>query len=194
MITNLENTLSHLKMIYKSIDNTPVSKEPLIVKPCNILQWHPELNQYSIKINNLILRGNFCKIYPKRMIKNKEINVHQIVACEMGNECKSILNGLYCKFWHDPVHLLELKNNNYIKEKFYTETIKNTRNFIDTAWIYDPDGNPKNVRTFGSKDTLDNDISLIKVSKQQRFGVEEMKQRVMSDLLVLLMLNENGLA
>lgn len=194
MVIKLENTLNHVKNAYKLINDISPPKEIVPIKPTNILQWHPDLNQYSLKINNLQLRGNFAKIYPRRMIKNKELNIHQIVPCASGNACKNILGGSYCKFWHDPIMLLNLKNSGQITEKFYLETIKYTRNFTDTSWLYDPDGDPKNVRTFGSKDTLDNDISLIKVSKTHRFGVEEMKMRVMSDLLVLLSLNENGIA
>jgi hypothetical protein len=194
MIATLENTLSYIKTVHKSLDTTPTSKEILPVKPSNIVQWHPELNQYSIKINNLLLRGNYVNIYNKHLVKKTGINIHQIVACEMGNKCKNILDGIYCKFWHDPVQLLELKNTNQITEAFYLKTIQYTRNFVDTAWVYDPDGKPARVRTFGSKSTLTNDISLIKVSEHHRFGVEEMKQQVVHDLLVLLALNENGIA
>ena len=157
----------------------------------------PELNQYSIKLNNLTLRGNFSNIYSKKMLQNERIKAHQVTICMQKNNCCNILSKKYCKFWHDPLDLLELKNNGLISEEFYQETIQYTRNFSNTAWIYSntlyrSDLN-RNMRSIGSKSSLINDIALCKISPEYKIDIENMKHQVMHDLLVLLVLNEHSL-
>jgi hypothetical protein len=203
MIANLENTLLMVKNNYKNfVTNTKNKPKSLdlnlpIIKSNNNIKWMPEINQYSLKINNLVLRGNFANIYNKNMVNNERIQTHQVVPCMEKNECKNILNGEYCKFWHDPMDLLLLKNNNTITESFYNEMIKYTRNFANTSWIYSPDSVPlvgsKNMRLIGSKSQLERDISMIKVSELYRDNMETMKQQVMHDILILLVLSEHGL-
>jgi hypothetical protein len=213
MISFIEQTLLYMKKKYTeqniNLEDKCLrpSKNTLIknVKPIELfdktkinrvdLMWSDDINQYSIKINNLILRGNIGNIYDKKIIYQKNICAHQVTPCFNGNRCSAILSQKYCKYYHDPVELIQLKNDNIISEEFYQTTIKYTRNFSNTSWIYtNINSNNRNMKYIGSKSNLDNDISILKLSKDRKKIIENMKQLVFHDLLVLLILNENGLA
>ena len=86
--------------------------------------------------------------------------------------------------------LLELKNNKIISDQFYQKCIKLTRNFSSTSWIYSPNSKNNNMRCIGSKSTIDYDIACIKSSDTYKNHIENMKQQVMHDLLILLKLSE----
>lgn len=187
MIKNLEDVLKVVKEKYGKF-NTVVGKTDT-----NIVTFQQELNRYKIEINNLTLYGNIGNIYDKKIILNDKIPVNQVQPCFKKNECRNILGMHYCKFWHDPADLLELKNNHIITDEYYERTIKYIRNFANTSWIYSSTFN-KNVRCIGSKYSLENDVKLIKLSEDYKLQVENMKAQVAHDLLVLLYLNERGLA
>lgn len=160
------------------------------------LQWIQELNQFHIKINNLSLYGNIGNIYDKKILKNDRIQAHQVVACAKQNNCNNILSQQYCKFWHDPINLLELKKNKIISDDFYYTTIKYKRNFASTTWIYTSDINLSNtnLRSLGSAATLPNDLLVAKLSSNRKVYIDNMKAQVMHDLLILVFLSEHGLA
>jgi hypothetical protein len=156
------------------------------------LKWIPELNQYEIKIDNLVLRGNLANIYDKNMINNDNICAHQVIPCKNKNNCYNILSHQYCKYYHNPMDLIKLKNSLVITQEFYNQTIKYTRNFASTSWLYSPIKNKKNtyMRSIGSKTTLDDDINIMKL-KDAKEEIENMKQQVMHDLLVLLKIEKS---
>jgi hypothetical protein len=210
MIFNIESALTFIKNQFKKIANEPdeeIVENPKFIKSVNItslnalntfnkinLGWVSEINQYTLKINNLVLRGNIGNIYDSKILLNDRIQAHQVVICSKGNNCSNILSNQYCKFFHDPMDLLELKNNKIISDQFYQNCIKLTRNFSSTSWIYSTDVNRKsNMRCIGSKSTIDYDIACIKTLDVYKTNIENMKQQVMHDLLILLKLSECNL-
>lgn len=162
----------------------------------NVLYWLPELNQYIININNMILRGNIGNIYDKKIIQNNKIKAHQVVICAEANNCKNVLSEQYCKFWHDPVDLIVLKDNKIISDEYYYRTIQHTRNFANTSWIYSSDKPTanSNMRHIGAASRLRNDIALCKISNIYKTQIKNLKAQIMHDLLILLTLHEQGLA
>jgi hypothetical protein len=159
------------------------------------INWVPSINQYYIKINNLILRGNLANIYDKKILLNDKIHAYQVKICSKKNDCLNILTNVYCKYYHDPLELLELKNKGKITNEFYLQTIQYTRNFSNTAWIYSNSLKPyikNNMRCIGSKSSLNNDISMMKIVPNYEC-IDDMKQQVMHDILILLKLSEAGL-
>lgn len=205
MISYMENTLLLLKDKYDNyLRNKEKKKKDIDLKAINIslyshttnhinLNLINETNQYSIKINNLILYGNIGNIYDKNILLNDKIQAHQVVPCVYKNECKNILNNKYCKYFHDPNQLFELKILKIISADFYDETIKYVRNFANTSWIYTPTYT-SNTRCIGSNASLLNDIQIATLSQKYKNNIETMKQQVMHDLLILLVLSENNLA
>lgn len=213
MIHYLEKTLLYIKLKYENTINTDkyekninIATSSHVIKNCSYtslyinspniinLYYIDELKQYSIKINNLILRGNLGNIYDKKILQNDNIKAHQVMCCQYRNKCNNILNEQYCKYFHDPLDLFLLKNSKTISEKFYLECIKYVRNFSNTSWLYTPDKPmSKNVRLIGSKSTLANDTKLVKISQNYKDSIENMKMQVMHDLLVLLSLTESNI-
>jgi len=213
MIFNVETVLIFIKNQFNKIDididkNEEIIDNPKFIKNVNVtsltslnsinkvnLGWVGEINQYSLKINNLVIRGNIGNIYDSKMLLNDRIQAHQVVICSKGNTCSNILSNQYCKFFHDPMDLLDLKNNKIISDQFYQKCIKLTRNFSSTSWIYSTDVNRKsNMRCIGSKSTIDYDIACIKTLDVYKANIENMKHQVMHDLLILLKLSECNLA
>ena len=216
MISILQNTLKKVKENYEKfiiLAASPVladDPKPIVsfirnvklisdytLVPNNInLCYTPELNKYSLKINNMTISGNLGNVYNNKILKRGRVQTHQVSICEYRNNCNNILSKQYCKFYHDPADLIVLRNSKIISEAFYKETIKYTRNFSNTSWLYIDNDNPnqnKNMRCIGSKNTITNDILLCKVSNF-KLQIENMKMQVMHDILVLLMLNEHNLA
>jgi hypothetical protein len=205
MIFHMENTLLAVKEKYKkyiaveverpNIEFKNVNNTSLYINmpECVNLNWISELNQYSIKINNLVLRGNIGNIYDKRILLNDRIHAHQVVPCSYGNKCKAILSEKYCKYYHDPMQLLALKNSKLISEDFFTECKKYIRNFSNTSWVY-TSAYSTNMRCIGSRTSLLNDMQIASVSANYQANIETMKQQVMHDILVLLLLSQNNLA
>jgi hypothetical protein len=211
MILCIETTLLQIKSKYKKYVSTAFTKEiekkepTLLLKTINNtslyvnqlnrvnLNWIQEINQYSLKINNLVLFGNIGNIYDKKILLNDKIQAHQVVECMHKNACKNILSEKYCKYFHNPLDLLKLKNEKLISNEFYETTCKFVRCFSNVSWVYSSDYSP-NTRCIGSKCSLLNDIQIASVSQNYKINIENMKQQVMHDLLILLVLNEHNLA
>lgn len=149
------------------------------------IKYLPEYNQYYIKIDDIEIRGNIGTIYDKKILQNDKILAHQVVKCIHKNNCTNILQETYCKFYHDPQDLEKLKNNKIISDKFYQTTIKYTRNFANTSWMYDSSTNNNYMRKIGSSHSLNYDINKLKINKQYFSQIEDLKQQIMHDLLVL---------
>jgi hypothetical protein len=163
----------------------------------NNIYYIQDINQYCIKINNMILRGNIGNIYMKQMLTQNNL-ITNIFICNKFNECKNILNNEVCKFYHDPLELLKLKDKNIISDAFYKKQISNTKNFINTSWMYYnsfKNKRNKHMRNFGSKAYLKYDIDYMKISKDKSImmDIENFKLQVMHDILILLSLHDNKL-
>ena len=193
IIQTLETTLNSIKDKLRAAN---FAEEPLQPPPGlspeklagrnNDIIYNAEMNQYELTIGNLQLRGNIGNIYDKKLLLNDRIKAHQVIKCYNKNRCFNILHQEYCKFWHDPADLIVLRNNGIISNEFYLNTIKYTRNFSNTSFIYNPGPSTnKHVRLIGSKNSLENDIKLVKASCDHQYSVENMKAQVMHDILVL---------
>lgn len=102
--------------------------------PIMPIYWINSLKQFGINLGGMILRGNIGNIYNKNIIlKNNKLS--NIIYCNKQNKCTNILKQNYCKFYHYPLELIILKNNEIITEEFYNKQLS-SRNFINTSWIY----------------------------------------------------------
>lgn len=208
MINYLEETIKTVKSKYESFKEkeevgikevelrnvTPMPYRYISIMPMETnLYWIPELNQYMVKINNMVLRGNLANIYDNKILYKSNIKAHQVVQCCEGNHCANIRAEKYCKYYHDPADLYELKKEGVITDKYFASAKELTRNFSNTSWLYSG-GDNLNMRKIGSKSNLKYDIAALKINrKRARILIENMKQQVMHDILVLLILNEEGL-
>jgi len=151
---------------------------------CIHVKYDDETNQYCCSIDGIELRGNIGNIYDRNILKNDKIKAHQVSICKMGNKCHKILKEKYCKFYHDPADLLILKNIGTISEKYYENIKKKNRNFSNTSWIYTTFGNHHNMRSFGSKSTLKNDIDNLKIRNTLEIEIKNFEQQLMHDILI----------
>lgn len=184
--TMIKNNVKHLKYA------KPIYQNNITNYIMNDIYWCEEINQYYLKINNLVLYGNISNIYTKQMVKNNN-NIHQLTPCVYKNNCDKVLSNTYCKFWHDPKDLIILKNNRIITDDYYFKTIQLTRNFTNTSWLYTNtvmNNTPQNMRYIGNGATLNNDIALCRISNTYKEQIENFKAQVMHDLLILLKLTE----
>lgn len=167
--------------------------ENLIDVQSTPIYWVSSIKQYAINLGGMILRGNIGKIYNKNIIL-KNNNLANITYCNKGNNCQNILKNKYCKFYHDPIELLDLKNSYKISEKTYCHLLT-PKNFTNTSWIYtDYPEKPNNsyMRTFGSGDTLAHYIKLAKLTDDP-INKNNYSDQTIHDILVLYAIHLNGL-
>ena len=201
------------KISINNIDNIP-----------NIpIYYIEELNQYAIKINGILYRGNIGNIYSKisiNCIKNQDLKetggdddssnikkkktIKQIVTCKYKNKCYNLLHiSKICNFYHDIKDLYELLQNNIISIEKYN-LYKNTyKNFIDTNWIYtnkNKNDKNKNVRHFGSYENLLYDMQILQIDKVNQTNnsknipeIENFKSQLIHDILIGNELSKNNL-
>jgi hypothetical protein len=194
--------------------------------PNTHLYYISDINQYAIKINNIIYRGNIGNIYNKDDINNNKINsscksespiniekTNQILYCKYGNSCNNLLKKKeICNFYHDPCDINILYKKKIIdlhKFNMYKTTYKN---FINTNWLYVnsiKNNKNKNMRHFGSKNNLINDIRILKLNNNFNtipetsdvndvedpniLSVKNFKSQLIHDILVLDELKKNNL-
>jgi hypothetical protein len=103
-------------------------------------------NEFAIKINNNLIKGNIGNIFDKKQDKDK----FNIMKCKNKN-----CNTINCKFYHDS------NNKNFDDNKYYI------RNYMDYSWNYikynknskiNHLNNKKNTRFVGSRDTILQDL------------------------------------
>jgi hypothetical protein len=121
-------------------------------EPGNIY-YVPLINQHVLKIvtgsKTILIRGNPTTIYDRKQLRrNSNIVTHQVVACKHANNCNRIRQKKYCKFYHDPIDLLDLVVDDVVDVSFYRETIKHIRKFSNTSWLYVNDDLPHFRNTF----------------------------------------------
>jgi hypothetical protein len=158
--------------------------------PNTPMYWVKNINQFAIRINDTVLRGTVGNIYNSSNIK-RNISTNQTIICKNKNNCSNLFNNNTCKFYHDPLELLKLVNANKLDPTKF-ETYKNIhRNFINTSWLYTDQystNKNKTMRHFGSKNTLKNEIDLMKLDNSMINSnkIDNFKQQTMHDLLVCM--------
>lgn len=165
--------------------------------PNTPLYWVADINQYAIHVNGVLLRGNIGNIYNKNHIKKNKI-VHQIAICKHKNSCRSILNSEICKFYHDPIELMQLVKCKKMNIDTFNKYKNLHRNFLNTSWIYTelPRNNSNNLmRHFGSRNTLKHEFDLMKINNERinESNIDNFRQQCMHDILVVMGLNQYGL-
>ncbi len=142
--------------------------------PDTPVYWVNSLKQFALSINGTILRGNIGNIYEK----HTSTGMHNIKKCRTGCSAKSKKP---CKYFHDP---LDQKNRDPI------------RNFTNSSWLFTT--SPKNtkntnLRHVGSRNTLHNDLYLMKYDKNASSEIDTRFYQTMHDLLVILSMDQYNL-
>lgn len=129
-----------------------------------------DINQFAIKINGVVIRGNIGNIYDG----SKHISGRRIRHCN-NMLCKTGENKKKCMFYHDP---LIFKDKNDIK------------NHLSSSWFYTNNSkNKKNacMRHVGNRNTLKNDINIVKYDV---YEVLKYMDQTIHDILVIMAMNE----
>lgn len=156
------------------------------------LYWIKSLNQFAIRINGTVFRGNVGNIYVKNSTRgNIPVNVSK---CKYVEKCPQLLSGKRCKFYHD----IESVNALHIKQKITDATLelyKNTyQNFNNMSWLYVDDAfrsTNSHMRFVGNRNTLRNDIEMSKFRGVD--WVDGYKSQMFHDFLVMMAINQMGL-
>ena len=185
--TNDKKTIiSNIKTKVKYVDN-------INDIPNTQIYWIKDLQQFAIRINDVIIRGNLGNIYgsyntshniSKRNSFLSMINDSKINQCSYGSQCEKLKNNK-CEFYHDPIDLLK------IGKSIDTPII---RNFTSLSWIYTHYNNKKNkyMRHIGSKDSLLLDINKLKRNKRNyEIETNKINNQCMHDILTLIVINNN---
>ena len=158
--------------------------------PNSPIYWIKNINQFGIRVGGTLLRGNVGNVYYKKHIQDN-YDVRQTLICKYGNKCKSLFEKRKCKFYHDPVDLLQLLNCGLITKQTYKR--QNThRNFMNTSWMMtDMPTNKKNasMRHFGSRNTLRYEFDLMSIENGNH-GIQNFKHQLMHDILVMAGMHE----
>ena len=142
------------------------------------LYYLKEFDQFAIKINGHIFRGNIGNIINSN-IPNKKNN-KLLITCMYGKECTHIDKNK-CTFYHD---VLDYKkyNTTILQERLDKQI--HIRNFQDKSWLYTPEAQNiknKHMRHIGSRNRLSMDIPLIADIEKNLI-----KDQLIHDLLVSL--------
>ena len=160
------------------------------------LYWVSNINQFAIQLNGVIFRGNIGNIYNSNDIKmDTKLENNQIVICKYGSNCKNIADGKICKFFHDPLDLLQLVNAGKMTAELYNIYKEKIRNFVNTSWIYTEFPNNYNnssMRHFGSRNVLHHELDLMKLNNNYK-EIDNFRHQCIHDILVVMGLNQYGL-
>jgi len=148
--------------------------------PDTPLYWVNSLQQFAISINGTILRGNIGNIYEK----NTASGMFNIKECRNYEKC--LKRKRRCKYFHDPLKI----------KKMNAEAKDPIRNFTNSSWLFT--SSPKNVkninlRHIGNRNTLGNDLYLMKYDKTYPVEANSRFYQTMHDLLVLLTMDQYNL-
>ena len=148
--------------------------------PDTPIYWVNSLKQFAISINGTLLWGNIGNIYEK----NTTSRMYNVKECKNYERCAT--KKKRCKYYHDPIKLKEMGIE--IKDP--------VRNFTNSSWLFTTA--PKNIknmnlRHIGNRNTLSNDLYLMKFDKNYQQEVNTRYNQTMHDLLVLLCIDQHNL-
>lgn len=185
LLSFLESATEKVKANYNAFLSNNDIKRP----DSKIINYNEETNQYHCNIDGLILRGAAGNIYDRNFIRNSRIHAHQVIHCKDGNLCKYVLTQTYCKFYHDPEDLLILQKAGIISPEYYKQTIKYTRNFSNSSWVFTSNNN-KYMRQFGSLASLELDLKRLELKGEKEDAIKNYKEQVIHDLLILQIIDK----
>lgn len=162
---NINNTITDIPVIYVNTENEIKNTEIYYIKT---------LDQFAIKINNKLIKGNIGNIYSKKELKKKDNLVKNIIKCKYTN-CDNI----NCKYYHDKNVNTNFKSNNYYIRNF----LNHSWNYIQTNKLKQKNNNSIN-RFIGSRDTLFQDLIYINNDE-----IELREHQLMHDLLTYQIIN-----
>lgn len=144
--------------------------------PNTPIYWVKNLNQFAIKINNVVFRGNIGNILECK-------SVYHNVPCKYGKDCVDFRNNK-CRFFHDPI------------EDDYGKLL--IRNFVQNNFLYSEkrSNKTKHMIHFGSRDNLCLELTLLKQYIRNKKFQDEPKRfldQTMHNILVCLALKEFGI-
>lgn len=183
---NDDESKTELKMMLHFLNKAITAVELSLSNPQQLtVNYDAELNRHSIKIGSSIIHGEIGNIYYTRRTPRQ-----QTIECKFGNECLQIQKEKKCKFYHEPSELLKLVKNKVISQQFYEETIKCTRNFENTSWMYTSNGNRPYMRQFGSKIRLKYDLTMLFSRPTKTLEINTFKAQLAHDILLFLELEK----
>lgn len=127
--------------------------------PNQYIYWVKSINKFAIKINGTVLEGGIGEIY------NKSKNPIGAKKCCRDMNCKGISGE--CKYYHST----------------------GIRNWTNSSWLYTSDSITKSnleLRHFGSKSELYNDLQTLKSSLLLPTFLKKYKEQTIHDILVML--------
>lgn len=163
----------HMRMVAPNVSIKANTIDSLNQLPDAPMYWVKDVQQFAISINGTILRGNIGNIYEKNDINKKNVR-----ECKKYDKCLS--RDTPCNYFHDPI---KLKNTSY-------------RNFMNNSWLYtDAPRSSKNynMRHFGNRNTLSNDIHLLKFDRTYKHEIRTRFFQTMHDLLIILSIGHYSL-
>lgn len=142
--------------------------------PNTPLYWIESLGQFGTRINGVLLRGNIGNI-----------QTTPIRSCSKGINCPFLRKGKYCKYYHDIRDVKSVREVTEIPEDTYLMYSK-PRNYLNVSWLYTKGlktQKNKNMRFFGSRNTLKTDIQIESIeNKTDWIGLQ--RDQTFHDLLV----------
>jgi hypothetical protein len=168
--------------------------------PNNYIYWIDDIEQFGIKINNILLRGNIGNIYAGNSDNQRNDKKINITKCKNVLCSKMILSNKehFCDFYHNPLDIIELYHKGFIDKNDLKRILEhnNIRNYPNNSWLY-TDGlrNTKNkhLRHVGNRASLLSDLDLLKYSNNRKKEVEKYMDQTMHDILVVLAMNQKKL-
>jgi hypothetical protein len=148
--------------------------------PNSYVYWINNIQQFAIRINGILFRGNIGNIFN---ISSNTEQYNGVEKCCRKNNCKSLLTKQGCKFYHDPLDLLEGP------QKISEYPAQTVRNWSNSSWLYTPDfikHNNMHMRHIGNRNTLKTDLFILKNSIKYDDLIDKYKSQTMHDILVML--------
>jgi len=155
--------------------------------PNTNIYWISSINQFAVRINGVLFRGDIGNIFNKN-----DQNQIGIEKCCHGKNCKNLKTKHGCKFYHDPFDLLMNGLLDTSDEK--TKICSKYRNWSNSSWIYTSDfikPSNLNMRHIGNRATLNEDLILLKKSIKYKDSIDKYQSQIMHDILVVLATHSN---
>jgi len=156
--------------------------------PINYIYYIKNIKQFGYNINGLNITGNIGEI---------DTNKTNLTICKYGVDCKNIIKGKKCNYYHQPNDFIFLYNNKIIDENIKEYLLENNIfNFTNGGWIYNGNilnNKTKHMRHIGGKNTIKYDLEIIKNNIDLfQDEIEKRKAQSIHDIIILSYLLNNN--